>query len=175
MISNENITIRTGEVADVSLLTKLMRRAFKEAYASCTRPEDLYAHMDANFNEERQQRELGNPRAVTLLAVLEDQLIGYVQWLESPSPDCVKTDQPVQLERFYVLKNYWGAGIADELMKTCLAHLSDSSYTEVWLSCWTENERALKFYRRWGFSPEGTEPFQVGADLQTDFIMVRPI
>lgn len=175
MDSGRNITIRTAQMTDAPVLTRLMRRAFEDAYASSTCPEDLNAHMAANFNEENQRKELGNPLAVTLLALAAEQLIGYAQWVETPAPDCVKAEHAVQLQRFYMLKQYWGAGIADHLMKTCLTRLSGTGYTDMWLSCWTENERALKFYRRWGFRARGKEPFRVGSDLQTDYIMVRTI
>ena len=105
----------------------------------------------------------------------DKQPIGYAQWVKTLYPECVKVERPVQMQRFYVLKQYWGTGIADKLMKTCMTHLSDTSYTDIWLSCWSENKRALKFYHRWGFSTAGEAPFLVGSDLQTDYIMVRPV
>ena len=157
------------------MLTILMRQAFEEAYADRIQPNDLNSHMETHFNEENQRKELENPLLDTFLAMTDKQPIGYAQWVQTLYPECVKAERPVQMQRFYVLKQYWGAGIADQLMKTCLTHLSDTSYTDIWLSCWSENERALKFYRRWGFRSAGEAPFLVGSDLQTDYIMVRPV
>ena len=175
MNSNQNAKIRIGKETDALILTRLMRQAFNEAYADRIHPDDLNAHMDAHFNEENQRKELENPLSATFLAMTDKQPVGYVQWVQTPHPECVTAERPVQLQRLYVLKQYWGAGIADQLMKTCLTHLSDTGYTDIWLSCWTENERALKFYRRWGFNNAGEAPFLVGSDLQTDFIMVRGV
>jgi len=175
MDSDLIINIRVASLSDAPMLTRLMRQAFAQAYASCTRPADLEAHMEANFTEERQRAELEKPQAATLLAKAHSQFIGYAQWTPGPPPACVRAKQTVQLQRLYVLKPYWGTGVAHRLMKSCLTYLSDSSYRTVWLSCWTQNERALEFYRKWGFRRSGTEPFFVGSDRQTDFILVRPV
>ena len=169
------VAIRRASLSDAPMLTRLMQQAFAGAYASCTRPADLKAHMEINFNEERQRTELTDPPAVTLLASTDGQFIGYAQWRPGPSPACVEAKQPVKLQRLYVLKQYWGTGVAHRLMKSCLTQLSHSSYTTVWLSCWNQNERALKFYRKWGFRRRGTVPFFVGSDRQTDFILARPV
>ena len=45
----------------------------------------------------------------------------------------------------------------------------------VWLGVWERNARAIAFYARWGFIDVGAQPFQLGADRQTDRIMARRI
>ncbi len=45
----------------------------------------------------------------------------------------------------------------------------------LWLGVWEHNQRAIAFYHRWGFAIVGTHTFQLGADLQTDFLMQRSL
>jgi diamine N-acetyltransferase len=45
----------------------------------------------------------------------------------------------------------------------------------VWLGVWERNARAIRFYEQWDFHPAGKQPFLLGADLQTDLVMVRRI
>ena len=156
-------------------MTRLMRHTFEDAYGNCTREADLSAHMDANFNLERQQVELEDPRSISLLALANDKPVGYAQMFPGPVPGCVKFERPVQLLRFYLLKRFWGTGAADRLMRSCLSELSRTGFTGVWLSCWEKNRRAHGFYRRWGFRRIGTEPFVVGSDRQMDYIFARPV
>jgi ribosomal protein S18 acetylase RimI-like enzyme len=170
-----DITIRMALVTEAPLLTALMRQAFAQAYAAHLRPEDLKSHMDANFTTPLQMKELGDPQVLTLLALTADEPIGYAQMLPALFPECVKTDRPVQLLRFYLLKPYWGSRASGKLMRHCLHELSRRKYTGVWLSAWERNQRAQAFYRKWGFRAIGTAPFIVGKDRQTDNIMARPV
>ena len=175
MGSELQITLRRATANEAQKVTELMQQAFKEAYADRMNLDDLNAYMAAHFNGDIQQKELENHLSATFLAETDKQPIGYVQWVQTTHPECVTGDRPVHMQRFYVLKQYWGAGIADQLMKTCLTQLSATSYTDIWLSCWKKNARALSFYRRWGFSSAGEAPFLIGSDLQSDYIMVRPV
>jgi len=43
----------------------------------------------------------------------------------------------------------------------------------VWLSVYSENPRAIAFYKKWGFHIAGSQEFLVGADPQQDFLMRR--
>ena len=175
MKSDFSVTVRRAEVPEAKMLTGLMRRAFRDAFEHNTRVDDLNAHMNSNFTLQRQQAELSNPGAQTLLAIVNAQPVGYAQIHPGPSPECVNTERTVQMQRFYLLKPFWGTNVANLLMKACIAALSQGSYNAVWLSCWDQNKRALSFYRRWGFSQCGTVPFIVGSDRQTDFILTRPL
>ena len=43
----------------------------------------------------------------------------------------------------------------------------------VWLGVWEDNEKAQRFYRRWGFEILGAHDFITGETKQTDLIMVK--
>ena len=60
-------------------------------------------------------------------------------------------------------------------MAACIEFAGQQGYESIWLDVWQKNERALAFYRKWGFSIVGSQPFLLGHDLQEDFIMVRPV
>ena len=56
----------------------------------------------------------------------------------------------------YVLKEYYGKGVGRLLMNAALEQLN-SSYPEICLWTLKENRRAIRFYRKCGFVPDGTE------------------
>jgi ribosomal protein S18 acetylase RimI-like enzyme len=58
----------------------------------------------------------------------------------------------------YVSERARGSGLADELMKTLLAEARALEIRQVILTVAAENERAQRFYNRWGFAVYGTEP-----------------
>ena len=55
----------------------------------------------------------------------------------------------------YVLKEYYGTGLGKMLMDAALEKLKD--YPAVCLWVLKENKRAIRFYEKCGFQPDGTE------------------
>ena len=45
----------------------------------------------------------------------------------------------------------------------------------VWLGVNQKNERAQQFYQRYGFTVNGTRSFRLGAHIESDYVMVRPL
>jgi ribosomal protein S18 acetylase RimI-like enzyme len=43
----------------------------------------------------------------------------------------------------------------------------------MWLQVWERNERAIAFYKRWGFEVVGVGSKELGNSTGTDLIMVR--
>lgn len=57
------------------------------------------------------------------------------------------------LHGFYVLPEWWGSGIADELHDAALAAMSDCAELRLWTL--TENRRARRFYEKRGWRLNG--------------------
>jgi ketosteroid isomerase-like protein len=77
--------------------------------------------------------------------------------------------------RFYVDRRFVGGGLAAPLMRRALDAARRRDATAIWLGVWERNARAIAFYRKCGFADAGAQPFMLGADVQTDRIMVRPL
>ena len=52
-----------------------------------------------------------------------------------------------------ILKEYQSSGYGSEMMRTLLNHLKKQKIKGVCLSCGKKNEKALRFYRKCGFTP----------------------
>jgi ribosomal protein S18 acetylase RimI-like enzyme len=60
-------------------------------------------------------------------------------------------------------------------MQACLDEAKQNHCDVIWLDVWERNPRAIAFYRKWGFVQVGTQTFQLGDDLQNDWIMARSV
>jgi ribosomal protein S18 acetylase RimI-like enzyme len=60
-------------------------------------------------------------------------------------------------------------------MQAALKRAQSLGCDVVWLGVWDRNERAIEFYRKWGFEEFGDQPFQLGIDVQNDLLMARPV
>ena len=75
----------------------------------------------------------------------------------------------------YVSKQARGSGLADELMRTLLAEAQALDVRQVVLTVASENERARRFYGRWGFSAYGMEPgaIRIAEGYLDEVLMIR--
>jgi ribosomal protein S18 acetylase RimI-like enzyme len=75
----------------------------------------------------------------------------------------------------YVSQRWHGLGIAHEIMREVLATARLAASDRIWLGVWQRNERALAFYRKFGFEVVGDHTFQFGNDPQRDLVMALEV
>lgn len=170
-----NTTIRLGTAADAARLADLAARTFLETFSEGTSADDMAAHLAESYGETQQDRELRDPALTTMLVEDGNQLVGYAQLREGPSPTCVSGEGPIELWRFYVDRQWHGRGLAQQLMQSVDAHALKAGAKTLWLGVWEHNHRAKAFYRKSGFVDVGAHVFMVGSDAQTDRILARPV
>ena len=68
---------------------------------------------------------------------------------EDAGPECG------EVSAIYALADAWGRGVGRALMDAALAGLASGGFTEVMLWVLEGNERAIRFYERAGFQPDG--------------------
>jgi GNAT superfamily N-acetyltransferase len=168
--------IRLGVPADAAALAELAARTFSDTFAADNRPEDMAAHEAEAYGPLIQGRELADPNITTLLVDMGDQFAGYAMVRNHPPPPpCVTGPNQIELWRFYVVKNWHGKGVAQALMNRVYAEARRDGADTLWLGVWEHNPRAQVFYRKCGYTDVGTQTFNVGDDVQTERVMVRPL
>ena len=82
-----------------------------------------------------------------------------------------ETIQAGEIIALYVLKDYYGKGIAQKLMKEALTTLEQ--FSEIFLWVLKENKRAIAFYQKMGFTFDGQEKILDLGKPITEIRMVR--
>ena len=170
-----DMVIRRANRQDAELLVELGKRAFYEAFAEQTAPDDMTAYLQTTFSIEETKTQLNNKDSLYLIMELQDDSVGYAYLYPARPPECIKDPKAIQLIRFYLLKKCYGLGVGNILMQTCLDESYARGYRSVWLSSWELNGRANAFYKRWHFKVVGRQKFVVGSDIQNDFIFTRDL
>lgn len=80
-----------------------------------------------------------------LVAVDDGRVVGYA------GTSAAHDDPPLELNNLYVRAAYYGSGLADRLMTSALGD------ADAFLWAWDGNARALAYYARRGFAPDGAE------------------
>ena len=170
------VKIRRATTEDATSLAEFGARTFYETFAGDNTPEDMARHLVSAWNPELQRAEINDPRLDTLLAIdSHGHFAGFAQLQDGRAPDCVATQKPVELKRFYVDRPWQGRGLARELMAAVEGEARARGARELWLGVWERNARAQAFYRKCGFRAVGTQIFVVGSDPQTDQVMLKEI
>ena len=164
-------TIRRASPHDAPALACLAERIFRDTFTAGNNPADMELHCSKNFGPDIQLREIKNPDLVTILGESDGELIAFAQVQLHSAIECVSAKRPSELCRLYVSHRWHGRGIAHEVMKEVLATVRLAASDHIWLGVWERNERALAFYRKFGFEVVGDHTFQFGNDPQRDLVM----
>ncbi len=138
-------------------------KSWHEAYPGIIDP----AYLDALTLEKCEQIAFRFPDHL-LIAKEEDQVIGFASYGECRDEDLSAAGEVYAI---YLLKENWGQGVGYQLMKAALEQLKDHSAIAVWVL--KENDRAIRFYERMGFHPDGKEAVVRLGSPVTEIRMIR--
>jgi len=170
-MTSDTLTIRYAEAADAKMLAEVGGQTFYNAFAKDNKPEDMAAYLAKAFSVEQVAKEIADEMTIFLIVELDSQTTGYAKLRVNEAPACVKGDNPIELERFYILQNWHGQGLAQSLMQRCIEEAKQRGHQTIFLGVWEHNQRAIAFYQKCGFTKVGEHPFLLGSDLQTDWLM----
>jgi ribosomal protein S18 acetylase RimI-like enzyme len=165
------MNIRYGTLDDADMLSELGARTFYDTFAKDNTPENMDAHLRRSFSPEIQASELSQPDVIFLIVELENFPVGYAQLILSSTDEAIQGARPLEIRRIYSSHEYIGKGIGKELMQAAINEARQQDCDCIWLGVWEKNQRAIDFYKKWGFREVGTHIFSVGDDPQNDFVM----
>jgi ribosomal protein S18 acetylase RimI-like enzyme len=171
----DELLLRPATVTDAGALASFGARAFAEHFGHSTAPADLAAYLAATYGESIQARELSSAAVRVFVAerTADGAVAGYAMLRDGEAPAVVARPGLIELARLYVSSDTIGRGLGARLLGLALDDASARGYRAVWLSVWEENVRARAFYARHGFRDAGAHTFMIGADAQTDRVLVR--
>ena len=166
----EQIIIRRATIADAVKLSAISIQTFYDTFISTCTEEDMNAFLKEYFNIKQVQLELNNENDFYYLAELNGKVIGYCRWMEDYTNfPVMKPWKSLELKRIYVLEEFHGKGVAQQLMNFVIQSAKKNQYQVVWLGVWEHNYRAQKFYEKYSFVHSGhTHDFPIGSTAQTD-------
>jgi len=176
------VAIAVAEAVETDLpeLADVAARTFPLACPPASTPENIAAFIDENLSQARFRDYLSDPDRAVLCARDDGRIAGYAMLIRGVPDDedvqqAVALRPAVELSKIYVLPGYHGGGASSALMDLTLATAEERGARRVWLGVNQGNERAQRFYTKNGFRISGTRTFQLGSDLEHDYVMVREL
>ena len=163
------VTYRIATREDAEALAELGAQTFTDTFGHLYQPGDLEIFLQ-NHSTANWQKELTDPAFEVRVAERDGRLVGYVK-LGPPHLPFEPRGEAAELRQLYVVEEMKGQGIAHELINWVIERARDLGADYLYLSVFTENHRALRFYEKYDFEPEGTYAFMVGSQADEDIVM----
>ena len=167
------VTVRRAALADAATLAELGTATFIDTFGHLYTPEDLQAFLDESHTEAAYAKVLANSHYALWIAEADGRAIGYAQAGPCGLPHSDVQPGDGELKRLYLRADAQNAGAGRKLMDAAMAWLLRDGPRPLWLSVWSENFGAQRFYARYGFEFAGEYEFIVGAQRDHEFMYRR--
>jgi diamine N-acetyltransferase len=168
------ITVREATTDDAELIADLSRQTFYDTFLPDNRKEDMDKFMNEQFTKQALMEEVGSPGNIFLLAYADNDVAGYARLREKA--DKLFDHKPtLEIARIYAATHMIGKGVGKKLMEACLSYARMLQKEIVWLGVWEKNQKAIDFYKRFGFEKFAEHDFILGNDIQKDWLMKKDL
>jgi ribosomal protein S18 acetylase RimI-like enzyme len=151
-MAEEKLLIRKAMMADARVLAAILNKSWQAAYREIIPAAELRRHTTMERRYRKMRELLNQPEPGLYLATLRQQPCGMV--MLGPSRDEDLADYG-EIIAFYILPEFWGQGVAQQLMDFVLKRLKEQGYSHILLWVLKNNARARRFYEISGFSSDG--------------------
>jgi ribosomal protein S18 acetylase RimI-like enzyme len=169
--------IRPAAPDDAEALGAFSRRTFLETFledlGAVYPPDDLEAFLQDSHSAETFRTYFASDSYDVLVAEGAGGLVGYTVTGPMSMDHAEATPFCGELKRLYVARPGQGTGLAERLFTLALERMARRWTGDEWLSVWSENHRAQRFYLKHGFEKAGEYAFPVGAHRDHEFIFRR--
>lgn len=171
----KSILTRLANKQDAALIAEMSRTSFYETFAKDNTVEDMELFMNEQFTTAALIKEVEEEDGWFIIAYHENKPVGYARMRVSHHENELVGANAIEIARLYALTSAIGKGVGSALMQACLELAVNLKKEHIWLGVWEKNERAIAFYQRWHFTKFNEHAFLLGKDLQTDWLMKRPV
>jgi GNAT superfamily N-acetyltransferase len=154
---------------DAGALAALFRDTFTETFQHLYAPSDLAAFL-AQHTAEHWAEQIRDRAFAVRMAEQDERAVGLAKLGPVKLP-VENASLSLELRQLYVLQHMRGSGVAGQLTAWAISEARSRGARNLYLSVYTENRRAQRFYSRYGFVEEGPCVFTVGNQADEDIIM----
>ena len=167
----ENISIRPATADDIVIISVLASTTFYEAYFEQDESSNLAGYINESFDMATVRDEIDDSQSTFFLIFLDGKAVGYARLIDDSTTPGVVNGRVVELKRIYILERVWGTGTGEALLTHCIEIARNRGFNAIWLGVWEENQRAQKFYAKYGFEQVGTLTFPYGNVDGTNLVL----
>ncbi len=168
-----SFAIRHAGSADAHALSRIAMRTFTDTFGHMYPTKDLQDFLCTNYSVGECERLLADDRYAIWLLEDAGTAIGHAMAGPCGLPHADVKPADGELKRLYLLPQAQNGGWGARLFEQALAWLERDGRRTIWISVWSENLGAQRFYARWGFAKVAEYEFPVGRVRDREFMFRR--
>lgn len=168
---SETVQLKLASIGDLEGIQKIGKQTFIETFSENNTQENMDKYVEESFNTAQLTQELSDKDSIFYVAVDGKRIIGYMKLNTGNAQTELKTANSLEVQRIYVLKEYFGKSVGQMLFNKAIKLAMESRKEFIWLGVWEKNKRAIAFYEKNGFVEFARHIFKLGEDMQTDLMM----
>ncbi|GAA4808687.1 GNAT family N-acetyltransferase [Litoribaculum gwangyangense] len=155
------VSIVKATLNDVNLITHIGKTTFLQAHGRSAPEKDINTYVNKNFTKIAFEAELKDTKNLFNILYFNETPVGYSKIIFNYQHPNIAIKNVTKLERLYVLEAFHGLELGMELFNYNLNESIKSQQSGMWLFVWTENHKAMNFYKKAGFIIVGQHNFQI--------------
>ncbi|MBO6495571.1 MAG: GNAT family N-acetyltransferase [Roseivirga sp.] len=172
-MQSRSYQIKKVSTDELEELRKLSVETFSDTFTEQNNEIQMKAYLEKAFNTDQLRSELSNPESFFYFVKEEDKILGYLKLNTKTAQTDQVLDSSLEIERIYLAQEAQGKGIGKLLMDFSIAEAKRRNLLCLWLGVWEKNEKAIAFYKSYGFEVFADHPFKLGDESQKDLLMKR--
>ncbi|PHS20398.1 MAG: hypothetical protein COA86_00135 [Kangiella sp.] len=165
--------IQFAAIKDCAAISQLAGASFHLACPEDCDKKELKTYIEEHLTENAFVAILES-ESIIVIARSGSLLVGMMV-LEPLERSIVELDfaPGMLIRKLYISSDYHGAGVADQLM--CKMEELNKKYGlhQAWLTVFSGNKRAIRFYQKKGFENIGNIEFYMGKEIHLDNLMAK--
>jgi ribosomal protein S18 acetylase RimI-like enzyme len=167
-----DFVLRAAAPGDAAALAKLAHETFLATFGHLYPQSDVDAFTREVYAPDAWGQAIADVAIVCVLALKNETLVGYLKAGPLGLPYDPGARRAVELKNLYVTEAEKGRGVAHALMDWTLDWaVHERNADDLYLGVYSDNLRAQRFYKRYGFDKVGEYFFPVGGTRDREFIM----
>lgn len=161
-----------ADASDAEALSAFAEGSFRHTFGHIYDPADLAVFLAGWNPPDRIRAQIADPDwTIALVRGGDGAILGFIKLgpIDFDLPEGQPAAGATELHQLYVDEAAKGRGVAAALIEWGIAWARERA-SILYLSVFTENDRAQAFYRRYGFVDVGRNAFRVGNHIDEDRI-----
>lgn len=167
------IVLRPARADDALCLGVLATQVFLDTYATDGIRPALAAEVLQAFSTDAMTTLLARDDTCVLVAEDAGRLVAFAQVTPEAAQPNVPSAAPAELDRLYVQEPYTRRGLGRTLLQAAERCAMDAGATDLWLTPWVHNLRALRFYEACGYADRGLAWFHMHGEQHENRVLAR--
>ena len=158
-----NIKVITADSSHAATISLIGRQSFRDAFGHLFNSRDeLQEYLDYTYDVGKMARSIEKENNMFFLAFVENVPVGFAKVKKYSLNEQIDSIAQMELQKIYVLSYYHGSGAGAALMQAVLDIASKVCPDYLWLGTHISNEKAIRFYEKYGFRKVGRHYFMIG-------------